>query len=126
MSGALAAWSHTCPRPLVVFLDEIDALQDDVLLSVLRQLRGAYSNRPRGFPWSLGLIGLRDVRDYKVKSGGSPYLHTASPFNIKARSVTSPATRWRHFMVSIRNNRVNGLRSRRSVTHFCGPKGSPG
>jgi hypothetical protein len=71
-----------------VFLDEIDALQNDTLISVLRQLRSGYADRPHGFPWSLALIGLRDVRDYKVASGGSDRLHTASPFNIKARSLT--------------------------------------
>ncbi|MEM7536336.1 MAG: hypothetical protein AAF639_29405 [Chloroflexota bacterium] len=32
------------------------------------------------------IIGLRDVRDYKVKGGGSPYLNTNSPFNIAAHS----------------------------------------
>jgi len=36
----------------------------------------------------VGLIGLRDVRDYKVASGGSDRLNTASPFNIKVRSLT--------------------------------------
>lgn len=88
ISAALAAWSRECPRPLVVFLDEIDALRDQVLVSVLRQLRGGHPNRPEGFPWSLALVGLRDVRDYKVASGGSDHLGTASPFNIKVRSLT--------------------------------------
>jgi hypothetical protein len=31
---------------------------------------------------------IRDVRDYKVASGGSDRLNTASPFNIKVRSLT--------------------------------------
>ncbi|MEZ4714016.1 MAG: AAA-like domain-containing protein [Caldilineaceae bacterium] len=84
----LAEWSATAPRPVVVFLDEIDALQDDALISVLRQLRSGYYRRPQGFPSSLALIGLRDVRDYKVKSGGSDRLNTPSPFNIAVRSVT--------------------------------------
>ncbi|NJM46049.1 MAG: hypothetical protein HC860_07610 [Alkalinema sp. RU_4_3] len=39
------------------------------------------------FPQSIGLIGLRDVRDYKVASGGSENLNTASPFNIKVESL---------------------------------------
>ena len=88
ISAALAAWARACPRPLVAFLDEIDALRDRVLLSVLRQLREGHPNRPEGFPWSLGLVGLRDVRDDKIASGGSDSLHTASPFNIKAESLT--------------------------------------
>ncbi|MCG8463125.1 MAG: ATP-binding protein, partial [Holophagales bacterium] len=33
----LTRWSVACPRPLLIFLDEIDALRDQVLLSVLRQ-----------------------------------------------------------------------------------------
>jgi hypothetical protein len=73
---------------LVVFIDEIDSLQDEALMSVLRQLRDGFSDRPLGFPQSIGLIGLRDVRDYKVAAGGSERLNTASPFNIKVRSFT--------------------------------------
>ncbi len=88
IGAALEAWSAASARPLVVFLDEIDALRDNVLLSVLRQLRAGHRSRPAGFPWALGLVGLRDVRDYKVASGGSEHLHTASPFNIKVRSLT--------------------------------------
>ena len=88
IGAALTAWAAACPRPLVIFLDEIDALQDEPLISVLRQIRGGYSNRPEGFPWSLALIGLRDVRDYKVASGTQGRLGTASPFNIKAESLT--------------------------------------
>ncbi len=88
IAAALTTWAKASPRPLVVFLDEIDALQDTTLISVLRQLRDGYAGRPRAFPWSLALIGLRDVRDYKVASGGSDRLHTSSPFNIKAESIT--------------------------------------
>jgi len=86
ISDFLTEWSLEAPRPLVVLIDEIDALKDDVLLSVLRQLRDGFSRRPTAFPSSLALIGLRDVRDYKIKSGGSPHLGTNSPFNIAARS----------------------------------------
>ena len=85
---ALATWARSSTRPLVALLDEIDALRDAPLISVLRQLRSGYGRRPAGFPWSLALIGLRDVRDYKVASEGSEHLHTSSPFNIKAESLT--------------------------------------
>jgi hypothetical protein len=73
---------------LVILIDEIDVLQDDVLISVLRQLRTGYPDRPQGFPQALALIGVRDVRDYKVAAGGSRRLNTASPFNIKIKSLT--------------------------------------
>ncbi len=84
----LRQWAQTSPRPLAIFIDEIDSLQNEVLLSVLRQLRNGYPSRPRAFPQSVGLIGLRDVRDYKVAAGGSDRLNTSSPFNIKVRSIT--------------------------------------
>ncbi len=85
---ALHAWSLASPRPLVLFLDEIDAIQDEALISTLRQLRNGYPRRPERFPWSLALVGLRDVRDYRVGSGSEGRLGTASPFNIKVESLT--------------------------------------
>lgn len=84
----LKGWAEVCPRPLVLFIDEIDALEDSALLSVLRQLRSGFPSRPRSFPHALALIGMRDVRDYKVAAGGSDRLNTASPFNVKADSIT--------------------------------------
>lgn len=86
--AALEAWATRCPRPLVVLLDEIDALRDDVLISVLRQLRAGYPLRPELFPWSVALVGLRDVRDYEVRERDVGRLGTASPFNIKVESLT--------------------------------------
>jgi hypothetical protein len=88
IGAALRQWAETSPRPLVILIDEIDSLQDETLLSVLRQLRDGYPSRPQSFPHSVGLIGLRDVRDYKVASGGSGRLNSASPFNIKVKSLT--------------------------------------
>jgi type II secretory pathway predicted ATPase ExeA len=84
----LRNWATHSDRPLVVLIDEIDALQDETLLSILRQLRDGFPTRPTAFPQSIGLVGLRDVRDYKVASGGSDRLNTASPFNVKAKSIT--------------------------------------
>ena len=86
--AALNAWAQKCPLPLVVFFDEIDALVDLSLEAVLRQLRDGFSYRPKSFPQSIVLCGLRDVRDYKIASGGSQTLGTASPFNIKTESIT--------------------------------------
>lgn len=84
----LRLWAQASKLPLVLFIDEIDSLQNEALISILRQLRDGYRSRPKNFPMSVGLIGMRDVRDYKVASGGSDRLNTASPFNIKTRSLT--------------------------------------
>lgn len=86
--SALATWAQACPRPLVVFIDEIDALRDDVLVSMLRQIRAGYPHRPGRFPWSIVLVGLRDVRDYELTGDDEDRFGTASPFNIKVRSLT--------------------------------------
>ena len=88
IGAALQAWAAQCPRPLVVFIDEIDSLQNQTLITVLRQIRDGFPRRPQGFPQSIALIGMRDVRDYKVAAGGSSRLNTASPFNIKVESLT--------------------------------------
>jgi hypothetical protein len=84
----LRQWAEASPRPLVVFIDEIDSLQDEMLLSVLCQLRSGFPSRPRAFPHCVGLIGLRDVWDDKVASGESGRLKAVSSFNIKAESLT--------------------------------------
>ena len=87
IGAALSAWAQQSPLPLVIFIDEIDSLQAETLLSVLRQLRNGYPKRPQRFPYALALIGVRDVRDYKVAAGGSDRLNTSSPFNIKVESL---------------------------------------
>lgn len=88
LGAALSAWARACPRPLALFFDEIDALQGESLIAVLRQLRAGFSVRPASFPASVVLSGLRDVRDYKAASGGDPStLGTSSPFYIKIESL---------------------------------------
>ncbi len=88
LKNYLKAWAGTQPKPIVLFIDEIDALLDDVLVSILRQLRDGYQVRPKHFPSSVVLVGLRDVRDYKVKIREDRKSYgAASPFNIKAKSV---------------------------------------
>lgn len=88
LASALTTWARECPRPLVLFFDEIDALAGRTLISVLSQLRDGFSSRPGNFPASVALCGLRDVRDYKAASGGNPSrLATASPFDIKVKSL---------------------------------------
>ena len=85
---ALARWCMADPRPLVLLIDEIDALVGDTLLSVLRQLRTGYVDRPRRFPHSIVLCGLRDVRDYRIHSSAENRLVLGgSAFNIKSESL---------------------------------------
>lgn len=85
----LRAWSAACPKPTVLFIDEIDCLPADLLLSVLGQLRMGYAARPAPFLHSLALVGLRDVRDFRVKlRPDADSMGTSSPFNVKSDSLT--------------------------------------
>ncbi|HMV51433.1 MAG TPA: AAA-like domain-containing protein, partial [Blastocatellia bacterium] len=84
----LAEWAQADPRPLVLMLDEVDALIGDTLISLLRQIRGGYDKRPTAFPQSIILCGVRDVRDYRIHSSATKEIITGgSAFNIKAESL---------------------------------------
>jgi hypothetical protein len=86
----LNRWAQRSPRPLVIFIDEIDAIEEDALIAVLHQLRNGYTLRTEGgFPHSLALIGMRDVREYRARIRPErESLGSASPFNIKTKSLT--------------------------------------
>ncbi len=87
-SSFLVNWCMELPKPLVLFMDEVDALIGDGLISVLRQLRSGYTKRPKAFPHSLCIIGLRDIRDYRIYSDSSKkYIVGGSAFNIKDKSL---------------------------------------
>ena len=83
----LSYWSATSDKPTVLFIDEIDALVGDTLISVLRQLRSGYTKRPKEFPQSLILCGVRDVRDYRIHQGDGEIITGGSAFNIKTKSL---------------------------------------
>ena len=88
LQQVLREWTQSDPsRPTVLMIDEIDALVGDTLISVLRQLRGGYTDRPEYFPISVILCGVRDVRDYRIHSGGGEIITGGSAFNIKAESL---------------------------------------
>ncbi len=85
---ALGQWAENDPKPIVLLLDEIDSLVGDTLISVLRQLRAGYDMRPEGFPQSVVLCGVRDVRDYRIHSpAAGEMIAGGSAFNIKAESL---------------------------------------
>ncbi len=85
---ALTQWSQASTKPIVLLIDEIDTLVGDTLISILRQLRSGYDKRPRFFPSSVILCGVRDVRDYRMHSDdGKPLVTGGSAFNIKAASL---------------------------------------
>ncbi len=88
LQDALMKWCQTSETPIVLFIDEVDALVGDTLIAVLRQLRSGYADRPAFFPQSIILCGVRDVRDYRIHSDKDKSIITGgSAFNIKAKSL---------------------------------------
>ncbi len=77
-------------KPLVLLFDETDCLSNGTLILFLRQLRDGYSSRDIiPFVHSVGLIGMRNIRDYKGSiREEQETLGSASPFNIVTESIT--------------------------------------
>lgn len=88
LQNYLSDWAQANPKPIVLLLDEADALLDENFLALLGQLRAGFETRPKRFPQSVALVGLRDVRDYKIRlRPGSHSMGTTSPFNVKSKSL---------------------------------------
>jgi len=85
--------NHLCinlNKPVVILFDEVDCLSNGTLISFLRQLRDGYINRSNiPFVSSIGLVGMRNIRDYKAKiREDHETLGSASPFNIVTEVFT--------------------------------------
>ena len=74
-------------KPLVLFIDEIDSLIGDTLISVLRQIRDCYAKRPKFAPISVILCGVRDIKDYRIHQSSGEIITGGSCFNVKAESL---------------------------------------
>ena len=87
LRGLLCRWSEENEHPLVLLLDEVDSLVGDTLISLLRQIRAGYPDRPQAFPQTVLLCGVRDVRDYRIHDGDNQIITGGSAFNIKSESL---------------------------------------
>ena len=89
---ALHLLAMKCGKPLVVFFDEVDCLSGSAIVSFLRQLRSGkigYNNAPGQFPISIALIGMRNIRDYRMRvRPESESTGEASPFNVLTEAMT--------------------------------------
>ncbi|MBL0700439.1 MAG: ATP-binding protein, partial [Desulfosarcina sp.] len=88
LNAVISKWCGKSDKPIVLLIDELDAIIGDTLISVLRQIRAGYDKRPALFPQSIVLCGVRDVRDYRIHSARDKAIITGgSAFNIKAKSL---------------------------------------
>ncbi|MDR2577296.1 MAG: AAA-like domain-containing protein, partial [Chitinispirillales bacterium] len=88
LNTSIVNYCRSLDKPLVIFFDEADCLGGETLITFLRQLRDGYISRGTvPFLHSTALVGLRNLRDYRVKiRPDSETLLTASPFNIATKS----------------------------------------
>ena len=92
----LARWCVANPVPLVLLVDEIDSLVGDTLLSVLRQLRAGYQQRPGGFPQSVVLAGCATsatTASGRVRGRSSPAAAPSTSRRSRFAWTTSPKRR---------------------------------
>ena len=87
LNSILTFISENSDKPVIVLIDEIDALIGDTLVSVLRQIRAGYDKRPENFPQSIILCGVRDIKDYRIHKSNDDIITGGSAFNIKAESL---------------------------------------
>ena len=87
LNDMLTYFSRLIKKPMVMFIDEIDSLIGDTLLSVLRQLRSGYDKRPDNFPSTIILCGVRDIKDYRIHTSQNEIIKGGSAFNIKTESL---------------------------------------
>lgn len=83
----LNMWAEKNPKPVVLFIDEADTLPDPVFPSLLRQFIAGFEDRPHGFPHSVILTGVRDIRNYRFQKKQDRQTDLKGlPFDIKAES----------------------------------------
>jgi len=87
LTSLLKQFAEISDKPLVLFIDEADSLVGDTLISLLRQIRAGYAQRPDHFPKSIVLCGLRDIRDYRIHRSDGEIITGGSAFNIKSESL---------------------------------------
>ncbi|MDM8525370.1 ATP-binding protein [Desulfococcaceae bacterium HSG8] len=87
---SLTDFCKKADKPVVILFDEADCLSEGTLITFLRQLRDGYVNRNRiPFVHSVGLVGMRNIRDYKAQIREErESLGSASPFNIVSETFT--------------------------------------
>lgn len=86
ISSYLKTLSNALDKPLVLLIDEIDSLVGDSLISVLRQIRSGYDQRPLNFPQSIILCSMQNIKDHRIMASEQGVI-TEGSFNIKATSL---------------------------------------
>lgn len=87
LQSVLMSWTSRMERPLVLLLDEVDALKDDTLYSVLSQLRTGYEWRGSRFPYAVLMCGVGDVTAMRPEMLGGRLADSLCPFNVSSTTL---------------------------------------
>jgi hypothetical protein len=87
ITSAINFICNSLDKELVLFFDEADCIPSESILSFLSQIREGYNFKKwsgkHTFPRTIGLIGLRDLHDYRFKDNlDSQRIIRQSPFSI--------------------------------------------
>lgn len=78
---SLSHWAQVCPRPIVLFFDDVDSLAAAALENLLQQLETGFLRRPKHFPWAVGLVSRLDLRRNRLaEEDDSADVHSTGPF----------------------------------------------
>lgn len=78
---SLSHWAQVCPRPIVLFFDDLDSLAAVTLENLLQQFETGFWRRPKHFPWAVGLVSRLDLRRNRLSDNDdSADVHSTGPF----------------------------------------------
>ncbi|MBN2532404.1 MAG: ATP-binding protein [Spirochaetales bacterium] len=87
LNELLTLWAKNSSKPIVLFFDEIDSVEGNLLISLLRQIRAGYDKRPHLFPHSILFCGIEDLQYKKILETEKGVITGGSIFNIKGKSL---------------------------------------
>ncbi|MBN2442277.1 MAG: AAA-like domain-containing protein, partial [Spirochaetales bacterium] len=87
LNELLTLWTKASTKPIVLFFDEVDSIEGELLESLLRQIRSGYDKRPQFFPHSIIFCGIEDLRYKKIGETPDGITTGGTVFNIEAKSL---------------------------------------
>ena len=88
----LFKWAERQVKPIVLLIDDLDALRIDIIPPFLAQIRDGFQCRPERFPGTIAFTGLHKIGEYQNRAKeGLNIPDSGPPFNILASSFFLPA-----------------------------------
>lgn len=66
---AVTRWATSASKPLALLLDDVDSLREHCFDSLLDQIRVGFETRPRRFPATMAIGGIRRIDAFAIRRG---------------------------------------------------------